>query len=73
MDIQLKVTPAVKDHLAEAGFDSKYGARPLRRAIQTQLEDKMANEILEGHIHRGDTVTVQISKKQICFHAVSKS
>lgn len=73
MNIQLKVTPAVKDHLAETGFDSKYGARPLRRAIQTEIEDKMANEILEGHIKRGDTVTVQITKKQICFHAVSKS
>ena len=73
MDIRLKVTTAVKDHLAEAGFDSKYGARPLRRAIQTQIEDKMANEILEGKIKRGDTVTVQISKKQICFHAEAKA
>ena len=43
---------------AWAYFDSKYGARPLRRAIQTQLEDKMANEILEGHIHRGDTTGI---------------
>lgn len=73
MDIQLKVSASVKDHLAEAGFDSKYGARPLRRAIQTQIEDQMANEILEGRIKRGDTVTVQMSRKQLRFQAVSKT
>ena len=67
MNIELKVTNAVKEHLAEAGFDSKYGARPLRRAIQTQIEDAMANEILEGNIKQGDTVTVQLHKKQIHF------
>ncbi len=72
MDIRLKVTASVKDHLAESGFDSKYGARPLRRAIQTQIEDRMANEILEGHIKRGDTVTVQMVKKQIHFQVGDK-
>ena len=72
MDIRLKITNSVKEHLAETGFDSKYGARPLRRAIQTQIEDPMANEILEGHIKRGDTVNVQFSKKQIRFVPVSK-
>lgn len=71
MDIELKVTNTVKDFLSEAGFDSKYGARPLRRAIQTQIEDQMANEILEGKIKQGDTVTVQMAKKQIRF-VVSK-
>lgn len=72
MEIELKVTNSVRELLAEAGFDSKYGARPLRRAIQTKLEDKMANEILEGRIKRGDTVTVKISKKEICFSATDK-
>lgn len=67
MNIQLKVTNSAKDFLSEAGFDSKYGARPLRRAIQTQIEDQMANEILEGKIRQGDTVTVQMAKKQIRF------
>ena len=50
MDIRLKITDSVKDYLSEAGFDNKYGARPLRRAIQTKLEDPLANEILEGKI-----------------------
>ena len=67
MGIELKVTGAVKEHLAEEGFDSKYGARPLRRAIQTKIEDAMANEILQGNIKRGDIVKVQICKKNICF------
>ena len=67
MDIELKVTNAVKEHLAQSGFDSKYGARPLRRAIQNQIEDAMANEILAGKIKQGDTVTVQLHKKEIRF------
>ena len=67
MDIRLKITDSVKDYLAEAGFDSKYGARPLRRAIQTKLEDTLANEILEGKIKRGDTVKVQLHQKKLKF------
>lgn len=69
MDITLKVSTAVKNHLAEAGFDSKYGARPLRRAIQSQIEDALANEILEGRIHNGDTVHVKLKKKEVLFQA----
>lgn len=67
MEITLKVTNSVKEHLAEAGFDSKYGARPLRRAIQNKIEDQLANEILEGHIKRGDIVQVQLNKKEVRF------
>ena len=67
MGIQLKITDSVRADLAESGFDSKYGARPLRRAIQNKLEDPMANEILEGRIRNGDTVKVQLHQKKICF------
>ena len=67
MGIQLKITDSVRDYLAESGFDSKYGARPLRRAIQNKLEDPMANEILEGRIRTGDAVKVQLHQKKICF------
>lgn len=69
MDITLTVTGAVKDYLAETGFDSKYGARPLRRAIQSRIEDKLANEILDGKIKRGDVVQVRIHNKEIYFTA----
>ena len=67
MNIILKVSPAAKDYIAEAGFDSKYGARPLKRAIQSKIEDALAEEILEGHVKQGDTVTVGIHKKAIKF------
>ena len=67
MDIQLRVAASVRDYLAEEGFDKKYGARPLHRAIQTKIEDAFANEILEGKIRRGDTVRVQMKNKKLCF------
>ena len=67
MNITLKVTGAAKDLIADAGFDSKYGARPLRRAIQTKIEDEMATEILAGKIKAGDTVQVKAKDKKICF------
>ena len=72
IDIQLKITESVRDFLAEAGFDSKYGARPLRRAIQTKLEDPMANALLEGTIKRGDTVRIQLHQKEIRFTPLSE-
>ena len=58
MDIHLSVTGAVKEFIAEKGSDNKYGARPLRRAIQSRHEETLANEILEGKIKRGDQVPV---------------
>ena len=47
---------ALLDHLAESGFDPDYGARPLRRAIQSQIEDLAAMELLEGHVKKGEHV-----------------
>ena len=67
MDIHLSVTGAVKEFIAEKGSDNKYGARPLRRAIQSRIEDTLANEILEGKIKRGDQVQVKLHKNEICF------
>ena len=58
LDIELHVRDSVKKHIAETGYDAKYGARPLKRAIQTQLEDVLAEEILEGRVRRGDSVAV---------------
>ena len=67
MDICLTVTGAVKDFIVEKGSDNKYGARPLRRAIQSRIEDALANEILEGKIKRGDHVQVRLHKDEILF------
>ena len=67
MDIHLNVTNSAVDYIAEAGFDAKYGARPLRRAIQSKIEDRLASELLEGKIRRGDIVQVQYRNKEIRF------
>ena len=72
LEIELKITESVREFLAESGFDSKYGARPLRRAIQTKLEDPMANALLEGRIKRRETVRIQLRQKEICFAPVSE-
>ena len=73
LKIQLKVTNSAIEYLAEAGFDAKYGARPIRRAIQSKIEDKLANELLEGKIKRGDTVQVQCRNKEIRFVVKNKA
>ncbi|BFK15353.1 ATP-dependent Clp protease ATP-binding subunit [Blautia parvula] len=67
MNITLKVRDSVKELIAKEGFDPKYGARPLKRAIQNKIEDVMAEEILEGKIKEGDEVTLGISKQGIKF------
>ena len=67
MEIELKIRDAVKEHLVDTSYDSKYGARPLKRAIQSQLEDPLAEAILAGTIKKGDTVAVGIRKKEIKF------
>ena len=72
MEIHLNVTGSAIDYLAEAGFDSKYGARPIRRAIQSKIEDSLANELLEGKIKRGDHVQVQCRNKEIKFTVKEK-
>ncbi|MCF2555858.1 ATP-dependent Clp protease ATP-binding subunit [Faecalicatena contorta] len=67
LDIHLTIRDSVKKHIVETGTDQKYGARPLRRAVQNQLEDKLAEAILSGEIQRGQEVSVGISKKEIKF------
>ena len=67
MNITLKVRDSVKELIAKEGFDPKYGARPLKRAIQNKIEDVMAEEILEGKIKEGDEATLGISKQGIKF------
>jgi ATP-dependent Clp protease ATP-binding subunit ClpB len=54
----LEVTPAARDWLALTGYDPAYGARPLRRLVQSAIGDQLAKEILSGHVHDGDTVVV---------------
>lgn len=62
MEISLRFSDSVKKIIFEKGYDKKFGARPLRRAIQTYLEDGLAEAILRGEVKKGDTVNVSIHK-----------
>ena len=67
MDIHLTLRESAKALIAEKGTDAKYGARPLRRALQTELEDKLAEAILNGEVKRGDCIEAGTVKKEIRF------
>lgn len=67
LGIKLVIRDSVKKHIVETGTDKKYGARPLRRAVQSQLEDKLAEAVLGGEIVQGMQVIVSIYKKEIKF------
>ena len=66
-DIQIKLSDAARDRLADAGFDPVYGARPLKRAIQQQVENPLAQEILQGKFRPGDVVEVGIADDHLDF------
>lgn len=70
LNIRLRYGEAVKNYVFEKGYDKKYGARPLRRAIQNEIEDKMAEEILAGHISAGQTVRISVVKAGVKFKVV---
>ena len=65
--LDLAVSEAALDRIAEAGFDPVYGARPLKRAIQSQIENPLAQSILAGRFVPGDTVEVQVRGGQLAF------
>lgn len=67
MDIRLILTAALKDHIVEKYSDLKMGARPLKRAIQTQIEDALAEEILSGRIGSGDSVSAGFREGKVTF------
>ena len=67
MGITIEISESAKDYLAKEGFDQAYGARPLRRAIQSKIEDKMAEEILDGNIKEGDHVKIDMEEDRLRF------
>jgi ATP-dependent Clp protease ATP-binding subunit ClpB len=67
LEMKLEVSDAVLAELASAGFDPVYGARPLKRAIQSSIENPLAKEILEGHFAPKDTIAVELSDGRIVF------
>lgn len=70
LDIKLKVSARAKDVIIEESFDKKFGARPLRRKLQTLVEDKLAEEILNGNVKRGDTISVGVKDNKLKFDVV---
>lgn len=67
MGITLKIRDSVKTHLVDSAYDVKYGARPLKRAIQTQVEDPLADALLSGEIRKGSQVTVTMRRGKLVF------
>ncbi|HPL27988.1 MAG TPA: AAA family ATPase, partial [Anaerolineae bacterium] len=71
--IELLLSSAAEAHLAEAGFDPVYGARPLKRAIQRELQDPLALHLLKGEFAEGDTVYVDAQGGQLVFERAAQA
>jgi len=69
MDFRLEIEDSVLDWLAESGFDAVYGARPLKRAIQTEIENPLAKEILSGHFMAGQSITIRLESNGLVFQS----
>jgi ATP-dependent Clp protease ATP-binding subunit ClpC len=67
MNFKLKISKEAVEYLAKQGYDEAYGARPIARAIQHYVEDAVADEILNGNIKEGETITIgfEVEKEQI--------
>ncbi|HUG56366.1 MAG TPA: hypothetical protein VMJ92_04735, partial [Candidatus Limnocylindrales bacterium] len=71
-EIALEVTDATKDHIATVGYDSNFGARPLGRSIQTEIEDPLAEMLLQGGFKTGDTVRIDTKDGKLEIAKVEK-
>jgi ATP-dependent Clp protease ATP-binding subunit ClpB len=68
--LELELTPAARDYLANKGFDPAYGARPLKRVIQREVQDALAMRLLGGEVHEGDRIVVDVRDGLLTFDAV---
>ena len=73
MDIRLNITPALKEHLVTKYADNKMGARPLKRALQSVVEDALAEEILAKRVQPGDTVSAGYKNDKVTFTVKAKN
>ena len=69
--IDMEVTPATKDWLAEKGYDPQFGARPLRRVIQDNVEDRLSDAILGGELKPGDTAVIDVEDEEVVVKSKS--
>lgn len=72
-EIYLEIGDDVLDHLAKKGYDPLFGARPLRRAIQSMVEDKLAEEMLEGKVKAGDSISVSMDGENIVVNKKNRN
>lgn len=72
-EIQFELTEEAKQFLAKEGFDPTYGARPLRRAIQRHIEDRLSEELLQGHIQKGDSVRIDYKEGKLTVERIEPS
>jgi ATP-dependent Clp protease ATP-binding subunit ClpC len=69
--MKLEITDAAKSYLGEKGYDPTYGARPLRRVIQDEIEDKLSEALLRGDFHPGDTIVIDYDEEKIKIRPVA--
>ncbi len=69
-DTKIKITPEVGKYFAKLGFDPEFGARPLKRVIQRELEDVLAYKILDGTIKNGDFIEIRVKNEHLSFHRI---
>ena len=67
--VSLEITEAVRDFLAEKGYDPVFGARPLRRLIQNEIEDRLSEEVLGGRLHAGDTAYIDVEEGEVVIRS----
>lgn len=72
LELEIRFTDQCIDHIASVGYDPVYGARPLRRAITTNIEDQLSERFLEGNFKAGDTVEVDYIDDKFTFTAVNE-
>ena len=65
MDIDIRFADSAKKYITQEGYDKKYGARPLRRMIQNKIEDTLSDEILNGNVTNGDSITISVRYKEV--------
>jgi ATP-dependent Clp protease ATP-binding subunit ClpC len=70
-DVTLEVTPAAIGWLAERGYQPEFGARPMRRVIQRELDNELSRMLLDGRLRRGERVTVDADGDRLRFATVS--
>ena len=68
---EIEMTNDAKDFIADKGYDQKFGARPLKRALQKMIEDPLAEEIIKAHLQEGDTIKVDLKNKEVVTPEIS--